>query len=129
MKLQQFQALEGHCLVSQSYKSDDGYKLGAWVGRQRFRKDRVSSDNIKRLDALGFIWDPAAHVWRGGLKKLQDFVNIQGDCKVPFGHKTEDGFLLGRWVIRQRKIKDSLSADQLEKLNALDFIWDKRARN
>ncbi|MDC0913648.1 helicase associated domain-containing protein, partial [Paracoccaceae bacterium] len=54
-KLLQFHEREGNCLVPAKH-IEDGYKLGTWVGKQRDRKDKLSENRIKKLDALGFVW-------------------------------------------------------------------------
>jgi hypothetical protein len=54
-KLLQFHKREGNCLVKFKH-IEDGYRLGGWVDKQRQRKDSLSSERIKRLDALGFVW-------------------------------------------------------------------------
>ncbi len=50
-----FQSKEGHCLVGSSIKQD-GYYLGQWVSTQRKRKNKLTLEQIKRLDDLGFVW-------------------------------------------------------------------------
>ena len=54
-KLQQFKERERHCRVPQEHKEGD-FTLGSWVGTQRSRKDKLTPERIKRLDALGFVW-------------------------------------------------------------------------
>jgi len=51
-----FVECEGHAKVTWTYSSDDGYKLGSWVGRQRQNRDKLALDRVSRLDSLGFIW-------------------------------------------------------------------------
>ncbi|MBA58357.1 MAG: hypothetical protein CMQ40_04205 [Gammaproteobacteria bacterium] len=40
--------------LPEKHKTPDGYKLGAWVGKQRTTKDTLPEDRRKRLDELGF---------------------------------------------------------------------------
>jgi hypothetical protein len=47
---------------------------------------------------------------------------------VPSTHRTAEGFRSGQWVVQQRYKKDSLSAIQRERLEALDgWVWDTNA--
>ncbi|MDC0489108.1 Helicase associated domain protein [Amylibacter sp.] len=57
-KLLQFKEREGHCKVLQEHKEGD-FKLGVWVSIQRLNKKRntLSQERKKRLDAIGFVWD------------------------------------------------------------------------
>lgn len=55
--LQRFHKREGHCRVparSQAF----GLNLGTWVNNQRSKKEDLTPDQIRRLDSLGFSWDP-----------------------------------------------------------------------
>ena len=52
----------------QSYKTDDGFALGAWVGTQRtaYKAGKLSEERIRRLEAAGFVWEPRKNqaYWR-----------------------------------------------------------------
>ena len=48
---------------------------------------------------------------------------IGPEPRVPPRFK-EDEFNLGTWISRQRKIKDNLSQDQIDRLESLGFVWD-----
>lgn len=56
-RLVMFQRANGHCRVPKEYKTEDGYRLGRWVGFQRTNKDKMDPERRRRLDALGFEWD------------------------------------------------------------------------
>jgi len=54
-ELQQFKERVGNCRAPQGHKEDD-FRLGSWVTVQRSKKDTLSPERIKKLDALGFVW-------------------------------------------------------------------------
>ena len=53
--LKQFVAREGSSAVPHKHV-EDGVKLGFWVSGLRFRKQKLSADEIFRLERVGFIW-------------------------------------------------------------------------
>jgi hypothetical protein len=120
--LEVFQKREGHCRVPVLHK-EEGHKLGNWVHNQRQQKDRLSHDRIKRLDALGFVWDPLEEQWEEGFSNLQKFYNREGHCNIKRSHN-EDGYKLGRWVGMQRLYRHSMVNDRKQKLENLGFIWN-----
>ena len=119
--LQKFYNREGHCLVPKG-KEEDGLNLGHWVGTQRVNKDRLTTDQLKRLNSLGFSWTARADLWEQKFTALQKFYNREGHCRVAQIHK-EDELALGAWVSNQRTRRDRLTPDRLKRLNALGFVW------
>jgi hypothetical protein len=53
--LKLFVAREGHAAVPQKH-IEGGIKLGLWVSGRRAAKERMSAEEILRLEQVGFIW-------------------------------------------------------------------------
>lgn len=53
-ELAKFQKTKGHCNVPRHWPQNPA--LRTWALRQRYRKDTLSSERIRKLDALGFRW-------------------------------------------------------------------------
>jgi hypothetical protein len=116
-RLKQFSDREGHCRVLQRYKTKDGYRLGAWVAKQRSTKDTMGADHRQRLETLpGWSWDRNSEKWEEGYSHLKMYSDREGHCRLPRDYKTEDGYRLGRWAEHQRETKDS---DRRQRLEAL----------
>jgi superfamily II DNA or RNA helicase len=125
-KLVEFVAVKGHARPTNTYITPDGYKLGSWIGGQRNKKDTLSHERRKRLEALdGWVWDAVTWRWEEGFRHLEDFISREGHAPVPVRYVTPGGFKLGNWVSRQRKEKDTLEPELRERLEALDgWVWD-----
>jgi hypothetical protein len=122
--LQVFKEREGHCRVEKTLEVN-GLKLGSWVHEQRQNKDRLSLDRIKRLDSIGFSWDPLTEQWEAALNELKEFRKREGHCRV--SQKIFiNGIALGSWVNTQRIYKEQLDPDRVRRLDALGFSWDPR---
>ena len=123
--LQNFHQREGHCRVPWGY-CDVDYPLGQWVFVQRQGKDTMSRERLRRLDALGFVWDPHDTQWEEGFGFLQKFHQRKGHCRVPVTH-CEKGYRLGRWVVKQRQGRDTMAPQRRQRLDALGFVWKVRS--
>ena len=47
--LEKFVEKEGHAKVPFKNETEDGFKLGAWVNKQRSRKNKLNPEQISRL--------------------------------------------------------------------------------
>ena len=118
----------GDVLVPCRYETIGEFKLGRWVGSQRFAKSRgkLSPEQIDRLDRLGFVWDVRNQLWTQGLEDLLAYKAEHGDVLVPRLYQTVGGHNLGFWVNHQREAKSQgkLTPEQIEQLEGLGFVWD-----
>src|SRR4029077_19338263 len=116
---------EGHCRVSQAFKTVDGFGLGQWATHKRKIKDRLSPERRQKLDELGFGWDriDLEQRWERGLIQLRAYKQREGHCRVPQHFKTADGFQLGLWVHGRRQKKDQMSSERRQQLDDLGFVW------
>jgi len=122
--LVEYKKVQRDCLVPKTFKTSDGYPLGAWVGTQRVNKEQLSTKQLERLQALDFVWDSLTERWENGYSHLVEYKKAHRDCLVLRTFKTSDGYPLANWVGNQRANKEQLSTKQLERLQALDFVWD-----
>jgi superfamily II DNA or RNA helicase len=127
-RLSRYVERHGHARIPQRYKVDD-YKLGQWVGlqRQKHVKGRLDAERQRRLEDLpGWTWDPAADYWEEGFRRLQEYVEHHGHCRVPARY-TVDDFKLRAWVNTQRRKydKDEDDADRRCRLQKLPgWTWN-----
>lgn len=125
-QLTEFAEREGHCQVPQNYRTASGYLLGKWVTRQRSAKDDLSTERRKRLESVSsWVWCVHTEQWELGFRHLIDFLSREGHCRIPNNYQTIDGYRLGQWVGKQRAAKDDLSAERIERLEAVPgWLWD-----
>jgi hypothetical protein len=82
-RLKHFSEREGHCRVPQSYKTEEGYRLGQWVSVQRRTNNKgLDPGRRQRLAALsGWDWDPNLSRWvamGGGILQTKTFFGARG---------------------------------------------------
>ena len=121
-ELANFYETHGHSRVPQKDEKGKLTNLGSWVSEQRRRKQTLSEERVSRLDALDFVWDPLKMAWEEKFSELENFVAEHGHARVPRKDETGKYSSLGHWVASQREAKESLSAEQVGRLDTLDFI-------
>lgn len=121
-ELQQYRRANGNCDVPNRWRQNT--KLATWVSNQRSRKERLTAEQIQRLDELGFTWNAHESTWEKGYAQLKQYQEQKGDCRVP--QNWLENPQLANFVVvqRQARKKNRLSEDQIRMLDALGFIWD-----
>jgi superfamily II DNA or RNA helicase len=127
--LKEYSEIKGHCLVPAKYRTEDGYRLGQWVGVQRLTSADLLPERRQRLEALpGWTWDPLADAWEEGYRHLKEYSEITGDCRAPQSYRAADGYGLGHWVLHRRNSRDKLSGERRQRLEALaGWPWEPHA--
>ncbi|MDO8743822.1 MAG: Helicase associated domain protein, partial [Candidatus Brocadiaceae bacterium] len=101
-----YKELFGNSNASRNYMTTEGYKLGIWQGnlRRLYKKGRLDCEKIKKLEEIGFIWDPKKEAFENGFLETIKYKEQYGDANTPSDYKTHQGFKLGQWQTVQRQI-------------------------
>jgi len=128
-KLREFRERIGHCRVPAKWKAYS--PLARWVQAQRRRKKLgiLLPDRVRRLESLGFEWNPPPHVtvngeaWARMFAHLVRFQQEHGHTEVPRKFRGVPG--LAEWKHTQRRMdRDGLlRPDRREQLDAIGFAW------
>jgi len=121
--LKKFVQQNGHTRVNPKYKLRNGFRLGRWAQRQRLNKS-LTPEKISKLEELGFDFDRYTSKWEEGFSHLENYIEVEGNPRVPKRFKSPDGYFLGSWVNTQRRSKQTLTHKQISKLNSVGFDWD-----
>ena len=130
-----------HCLVPNTYETNNGFKLGIWVSniRVKYKKKKIDKIKIKTLNNIkGWMWAVRTEVWEKNFEQLNNYINEFGNAMVQISYVTKDGFKLGEWVHNQRRniklgSKNPKIIDRhakLQKLNGwtndvVDELWNQ----
>ncbi len=121
---------QGRIGVSAKFAAADGYKLGQWIGVQRYEygKGLLSPERAKRLEAVsGWEWDALSAWWEEGFVHLAAYAGREGHALVPALHKAAGGYRLGQWVTVQRGAyaRGELDSERTRRLNeTVGWAWD-----
>ena len=132
-QLLEFRQKHGHCHVSwNAYPF-----LAQWIKRQRYqyrlkqegRQCTLTDDRVLALKQIGFIWDSHKAAWEERFNDLRGFKERFGHCNVP--SVFPENHQLAVWVKSQRRQhklfqsgkKSKITAERIEKLNGIGFVW------
>lgn len=138
-KLEEYIKSFGDARPLVTYKTKDGYTLGAWVNRIRtIKKENHTKDQVLQLESLkGWVWDVNKFAWDEGFDALKNYLAEAGHARPPQSNKTESGYRLGSWVMVQRSKKERLTVKQIAQLESLEgwtwdvkkFLWEQGIEN
>ena len=122
-----YKATHGDCKVPAKYSENP--RFGGWVARQRelHRKELIPQEQFKMLDSLGFAWGNLKVIhWEKMFSELCEYKEKYDHCNVPGYSRYPEHPKLASWVANQRLAykNKSLFQDQIDRLEALGFIWN-----
>jgi superfamily II DNA or RNA helicase len=122
--LVRYKQLHHDCNVPQKFP--DNQELANWLGNQRHRRERLTAEQVLRLDEQGVIWNPREALWEANFASLVRFKEKHGHCDVRRSNTEFPG--LAQWVNNQRALKRNkkLSGDRIRRLDAQGFKWNAR---
>ena len=114
-----------------AHSSPDGYPLGerAEYARRAYRRGWIPAYWVERLSRLaGWTWDTAADAWEEGLRRLEAYQQREGNARVSYRYADPDGFALGMWAARQRRMyrRGTLAPQLAARLKLVPtWAWDR----
>lgn len=116
-----YKVAHGSADVPRWYVNSSGLKLGRWCMSIRYnhRRGLIPKSRIKRLEEIGFIFDPISDRWEKKLILCQ--LTLVSGSHIRFGSVTNRGFPIGGWYLQQRgKAERALTMPQ--KTDALNNL-------
>ena len=126
--LLEYKEQNGDLLVPRRFLSADGYNLGLRVSRKRqsYKQGKLPKAQVEKLNEIGFVWDVHADAFEEFYSHLLEYKEQNGDLQVPQSFISPDSYNLGKQVAHKRNDykEGKLTQEQIEKLNAIGFVWD-----
>ncbi len=118
----------GNMDVPADYITEQGIKLRMWISNQRtkFRKGKLSKQQIEQLENIGFSWIVQKDNWEAMFACAKKYYETYGNLNVPKDYISDTGINLNSWIISQRKnIKaGKLPQEIAERLYEIGFVFD-----
>lgn len=110
----------GHLNVPVKYKTENDFKLGNWIQRQRntYKNNKISDERIRRLEEIGMSWNPNS--WKHRFHLVKQYYEKHGNINIS-QKEVIQGVWLGKWIVSQKKAMEEgkLNVQQVEMLKTL----------
>jgi hypothetical protein len=111
-----FKAKFGHF---KAHKEDNS-NLSQWITIQRKNCLKLDPEKRKKLNNIGFEWDPTDATWERHFQSLLEFNKIHGHCNVTIDIDQK----LYSWVVAVKSKKAKLPIGRIIELENIGFSWD-----
>ena len=116
----------GHCNVPNHDKIWSA--LSYWLNdnRKNYRRNKLLTERIKKLEALGIVWNPNEDQWLERCQLLEQCYKKLGHCNISKNNK--EWGRLGLWIVESKMLyrKGLLSKDRIEKFESYGIIWNSK---
>jgi hypothetical protein len=98
--------MHGNLKCACSFQTEDGFKLGSWIGNQktRYRKQQLTQEQIEKLEEIGMVWNRLEEQWNEGYNHAKQYFQENQTLAVPQNYCCPDGYHLGDWLQTQKKM-------------------------
>ena len=113
--------------VPVDYRTEDGFRLGAWLSgqRERYARNNMTQEQIRMLEDIGMTWNRYDSQWDQAFHAVKRYRQQGGDINaIPADYKA-DGFKLAVWIRTQRTryMEGKLADDRISRLEELGIVW------
>lgn len=120
---------EAHGSFPQKQSAAPGIELevAIWIDsqRQRFHRGEQTAEHIERLKIIGLHFNQLSTTsWEYGYLQAKAYFERCGNLDVNLTYSEGQGFRLGYWIRRQRENRNSLTEEQIAKLDAIGMVWN-----
>jgi|GEM_PF-928129 len=124
----QYYGIHGNLDFPKGTKNAAGADLMAWVYDQRtaYKNDELTPLQIKKLEQLGFVWNPFENRWNEMYRLAEKYYKEHDDLLIPATYRAKSGEALGSWLSKQREShrKGLLIPRHIHLLERLNVIWN-----
>ena len=124
-----FKQKHGHCNLIAAHEGVDG-DLVSWLKdvRKSKKQGRLDPKYVRRLEKLGFEWEPQKQHSQKMYSALLDYRTRYGDCRVP--SQWPENRRLANWVanVRAARRQNTLPQARIQQLDRIGFTWNTDLR-
>lgn len=106
-------------------------KLGQWcfLTRRLYQQGKLLPERKQLLDDMGFVWENLDYFWEEGYGHAKAYFKEHGDISCKTTYFCDDGYKLGGWINRQRKVREGkmrgiMTDEKIKMLDELGMVWD-----
>ncbi|MDD4495670.1 MAG: Helicase associated domain protein, partial [Eubacteriales bacterium] len=115
----------GNLNIATDYQHENGFWLGSWIDKIRKKKSELTEEQIKQLDAIGFVWISTDR-WEERFQNAEDYYSTHGELPLePKQCRNSNELYICQWLRRQilRKNEGKMPQEQIERLSAIGMDW------